>query len=247
MVLENRLHILQELNELAPALADVGFDTPYRVPEHYFENLPSLVLDQVSELNMVIPSSHPFQAPVGYFEGLTDKIWNRLVEEESQLAEADLLAENETIAPILNSIDKQMLYTIPQGYFENFSATLKIPETKLVSFYRMRRWMNYAAAAIMAGILVTSAFLFTDKRQNDEFEKYRQVDISTALDQVSEAELSNYIENNELVGADDWLLNENQSIPSVNENIKSLSTEKLDQYLKDNKYLEPIDLSDSLK
>ena len=77
--------ILQELNDIAPGLANIGTAMPYNVPAGYFDELPGLILMRIKtmhatpgeELQMLSPllgglkKEMPFKVPEGYFESLT--------------------------------------------------------------------------------------------------------------------------------------------------------------------------------
>ena len=98
--------------------------------------------------------------------------------------------------------------------------------------------MNYAAAAVFAGALITGSFLYSDKKQEQEFEKYQKMDISSALDKVSDAELNSYIEENHFQSSDELTENDSAILGNVDEKIQTISTESLHQYLNENGYLE---------
>ncbi|MBL7759497.1 MAG: hypothetical protein JNK08_02250 [Sediminibacterium sp.] len=102
--------------------------------------------------------------------------------------------ELKTIAPLLNDISRQPVQSVPEGYFEHFSV--QIPETAapVVKMLQVRKWMGYAAAALVAGILVTAGFIFTDKDvQRFNYEQYSRIDVPAEMNKLSDDELQSYL------------------------------------------------------
>lgn len=100
-------HILNELQELSPALAAIPKLNVFSVPEGYFESLPAIVLMQTTENKRVAIGS----VPAGYFEGLADTIMGRIKAED---------AANTEFSSVLTGIGKNNVFTVPEGYFERF-------------------------------------------------------------------------------------------------------------------------------
>src|ERR1700753_973321 len=63
--------ILEELQALSALVASISRETPYRVPEHYFSALSTLVLQRV-----IRPRT--FSVPDGYFEGFAAQVLGRI-------------------------------------------------------------------------------------------------------------------------------------------------------------------------
>lgn len=203
----------------------------------------------LTEMQSIAPSiaaigtAMPYSIDAQYFESLPE-----ILLEQAQFAD--------------NHIISNLPYQVPPNYFDGLSAQLLnriVAETtveapiqkstaKIVRFNQVKRWMSYAAAAILAGILITNAFLFTDKPNYSEYEKYRTLDIPSTLDLVSDADLNNYIQNNSHTnGVEEMLVSESQVLPNLSENIELLSNENLDAYLQENKLLEDTNFEDSIK
>jgi hypothetical protein len=132
-------------------------------------------------------------------------------------------AELETVAPLLNTIGRGNVYAIPAGYFEQLDPVPARQEAKIVPFRKARRWMQYAAAAMISGILVTGAFLYTDTGNDLTGEK---MDVPAELNKVSAGELSSYLDN-----PDPAQVAVNDITTDEKNNIKAVSDEELDQYL----------------
>ena len=112
--------ILEELNEIAPTLIKVGKSMPFTIQRGYFEQLDESILEKTTlEL---IPSSENkvFQVPDQYFSGLANKILQKVKESNPDELGA-LILENESIAPILNRINKEMPFALPDYYFDQIS------------------------------------------------------------------------------------------------------------------------------
>jgi hypothetical protein len=228
--------ILEELKEVAPTLMEVGVDLPFTVPNDYFEQLAETILEKATIGLIPNADKKGFQVPDQYFSGLANKILQRV--KESDFEESSLFEETEFIAPILNIINKGMPYTVPDNYFEKLSIQIPVEKAKIVPMKKMRNWMTYAAAAIFVGIMVTGSFLFSDKNQEQDFEKYQNLDVAAALDKVSDTELNTYIDENHAASVDDLTESDRSNFDNVDDKIQSMSSENLNQYLNENGFLE---------
>ena len=194
----------------------------------------------IAEMQSIAPSiaaigtAMPFSVDTQYFQNLPD-----ILVEQAQFAENQVIANSP--------------YQVPPNYFDGLSTqllnriaaetTVEAPiqkaTAKVVGFNQVKRWMSYAAAAILAGILITNAFLFTDKPNYSEYEKYSNLDIPSTLNLVSDADLTNYIQSNSHAnGIEEMVISENEALLNLSENIDLLSNENLDAYLEENKFLE---------
>jgi hypothetical protein len=234
--LEPKNTILEELKDIAPYLVEVGIKTPYSVPKGYFEQLPEVILDKASIGLIPNSATKGFQVPDQYFNGFASKILQRVKEGNSE--DGDLFEENESVAPILNTINKGMLFAVPNNYFEQLYIKIPVEKAKVVPMKKMRNWMSYAAAAVFLGIMVTGSFLFSDKKQEQNFEKYQNMDVSSALDKVSDTELNSYIDENHLGNGGNLNENDRTNLDNLEDNIQYISSENLNQYLNENGFLE---------
>jgi hypothetical protein len=219
--MEYREEILNELREISPLLARDHIVTPYRVPAGYFEALTPVLIDRVQDSELLPDYQlNMYKVPQGYFESLAANILEKVRYESST---NEVHAELETIAPLLNTIGRGNVYAIPAGYFDQLDPVPAKQEAKVVPFRKARRWMQYAAAAMISGILVTGAFLYTDTGNDLTGEK---MDVPAELNKVSAGELSNYLDNPDAsqVAVNDITADEKN-------NIKAVSDEELDQYL----------------
>lgn len=163
----------------------------------------------------------PFHVPAGYFDHLP-----------ARMAEDALLSLNKPI---------DIPYEVPAGYFDQLSAQVvnrALAEAageqnnssnnsshegssgKIISLF-FRKVMPYAAAALLGGILVTGAFLFTDQRVgissetlsagnltashtvlSPDNELYK--DISYKMQSLSDDEINRYLEENTSTETIEW-------------------------------------------
>ncbi len=230
IIMENRTEILQELRNISPLIADFHAVTPYRVPEGYFNVFPDLMLEKVRiEHFLAGGSASSFTVPAGYFEGLAANILGKV----KSFSSNEVRAELEEIAPLLNTISRAEIYRVPVGYFAELDLSSAIKnvkkEGKVITLRIARKWMQYAAAAVMAGVLVTGAFLYTDTN-ND------LPDVSFGLNQVSDTELVQYLDNPEhfVAAPAATSLASEAELVEVKNNIQNVSDDELNQYLKEN-------------
>lgn len=252
--MDKKEEILSELREISPFLAHLEQVNPYTLPDGYFESLPDRITEKILLTAGLQPGlSSNYQVPDGYFNNLSGQILSKIKMGGQQVN--NVSEELASVAPLLNTISKEPVYQVPEGYFDReIAGSSLLPQSKGTGVFGIRsvkKWMQYAAAAVVAGILVTGAFLFTDDRGDAyiEFEKYNQVDIPTELNKVSEEELLKYLDNPEhsaitpsvnLSAAEVELFNMNNSIQTI-------SDEELKQYLNENTELPDTVGSDKIE
>jgi len=164
----DRKTIQDELNELNSGLNPAPGDNPFSVPEGYFEGLASSVLAkikgevpvsaaeeiaQLSPLLAGISRQLPYSVPDGYFQSNLEGLKAFTTEDEESL--------------VLSFVSKEMPYEVPRGYFAN------VPELVLekvsarqgkVVHMGTRKWMRFAAAAVVTGIVAVSGFFYFNNR-----------------------------------------------------------------------------------
>ncbi|MEO7531567.1 MAG: hypothetical protein ABIS69_09150 [Sediminibacterium sp.] len=236
--MENKQEILQELQDISPLIAGIQAVNPFRVPEEYFAAFPGIVLEKVRiESLLVGGTAGTYAVPAGYFEGLSTSILGKI--KTAVFINNEVSAELEEVAALLNTISRQNVYTVPADYFTSvdFATAAKNvkKEAKVVTLRIARKWMQYAAAAVMAGILVTGAFLYTDN--NEDLGKITELpDVSSGLNKVSESDLVTYLDNPEhfVAAPAATSLASEEELVDVKNNIRRVSDEELNQYLKEN-------------
>jgi hypothetical protein len=120
--MSTRNTIQDELNELNSGLNPPSDNSPYSVPEGYFEGLASSVLakikrempisatEEIAQLSPMlagISKKLPYSVPENYFQSNIDGLGALTSETEDSL--------------VLSFIEKEMPYEVPVGYFASVS------------------------------------------------------------------------------------------------------------------------------
>jgi hypothetical protein len=175
-------NILQELQELNSNLINLQQNV-YTVPAGYFDGLAEQVMsrikaqeakDAAEELSHLSPllskisKESSYSVPAGYFEGLAASVLNKIREGNDYQTAAE---ELESLSPMLSGLKKDLPYSVPAGYFDNLTektiAEENKPAAKVISF-SSRKWIRYAAAAVVTGIIVLAGFLIFGNNGNGE-------------------------------------------------------------------------------
>ena len=174
--MEEKQHIQQELQALAPELIGLVRDMPFSVPDGYFTNAEERVKEMI----------HP-SLPSG---------------------------ASGTGRP----------FSVPDNYFQDLSGTIKERTTRIESksglsifSINLLKWMPYAAAAILGGILVYSAVLLNNSRINTQ--KLQPVIEYTAI--------------NTPAASHTILTPDNEVYQTIAQKIKGISDEEINTYLEE--------------
>jgi len=234
MFTDNRENILNEMKEISPLIAAAGDANVYVVPQGYFDTLTEDILKKVKEDAIILPQAHlPFAAPPeSYFEDLAGNILFRI---KSQTRFGEIETELEEIAPLLNTINRRNVYTVPALYFENFQITIPQEEkqpAKVVSFNTRKNWMRYAIAAVITGVIATGIFLFPDDSRQGK-NTANTGNIREKISALSNDEIINFLDET----ADAEIVPANlQSFGNADfeSYLKNMSDEEIKSYLKNN-------------
>ena len=156
---------------------ELGLSTPYSVPAGYFDNLAGEIMDRIKannkssveeELETLSPllskldKKMPFSMPEGYFEELGETVMTgtRAIDFVND--------ELEKHSPLMGDLKSKNVYSIPVGYFDNLPSQLlaKVKEkqpAKVVKMDFRNKFLKYAAAAVVAGVIILAGFLFINK------------------------------------------------------------------------------------
>jgi hypothetical protein len=189
---------------------------PYEVPNGYFESLAETVLSRAKAQNDVSPRNEleslssllssldktiPFTIPDRYFEDLSGNV-------VAGVKAVDFVNEElENLSPLMSSLRSENVYQVPAEYFNALPAKIlkrakKQKPAKVVSMTFGQKAMRYAAAAVVIGVVITTAILFMS-RQNEsatsgsyaQVEERIQSETQSKLKGVSDDELLNFVEN----------------------------------------------------
>ncbi len=198
------------------------------------------ILDELSGISPLLAGMerrNVLSVPEGYFEGLADAILLRI------RSVNDINAELETVAPLLSTISREQVYTVPAGYFnavkfgvQGMAVAMTGTGAKRFQLKLSGKWLQYAAAAVFAGVLVTGAFLFTEHKKTVkvDYEQYSHVDIPSALDKISDEDLEKYLKHDHQAAARKAPSPLTMELPEVKANVHLLSDEELTDYLNEN-------------
>jgi hypothetical protein len=190
--MSNRNTINDELNDLNSPLSAGSGQTPYSVPEGYFDGLASSLLAkikgqvpvsaaeeiaQLSPLLAGISKKLPFSVPGDYFQENIEGLKAFTSENEESL--------------VLSFVSKEMPYEVPSGYFANVPEVVleKVaPKQAKVVHLGARKWMRYAVAAMITGIMAVSGIYYFNSRSHKP-----GTDPVVAVQKASMQELDDFI------------------------------------------------------
>jgi len=188
-----RKDIIQELNDLGSGLPAESPQNRYEVPAGYFEGLASEIMAVIKaeEFLSSLPKKNPYEIPAGYFEGLESRVMNRIREHaDYQTSEEEI----ESLSPLLSSLSKKPVFSVPENYFENLAIDPFKQEAKIVTISVTRtRWFRMAAAAVVAGVILTAS-LFVFKKEKIDPVKNPQGWVAKNLKKVDKDDLEAFVE-----------------------------------------------------
>lgn len=168
--------------ELLPhCLIEAGRITPYRVPEGYFDGL--------SPILSILKDKNPYLVPAGYFDELAPGILARATE-QPELSKQPELSRSVVIAGADSNSRLEMT-----------KETHSRPGVRVISLGKRLSWMKYAAAAVVAGLIVSVGWLrwspVTSRPSAPQDAAITpsgtSAEIATNLSKVSDAELQSYL------------------------------------------------------
>ena len=211
--MKNNHHILQELQEISPLLAQLKKLNVYSVPDGYFDVVPLTILaclqenESFSSNTSINVLSDNKNIPENYFADLSSNILNKIAIDSVQSNQNEL----NSISPIVANIRRVNTYTIPDGYFNQLPASIfaAVNRSKVVKM--PTKWIKYAVAAAFTGIVSLGIYTFSGKETNTNsntstiasldqtIEKGKKMDeaqFNQTLSNLSEDAISKYLEKN---------------------------------------------------
>jgi hypothetical protein len=154
----------------------------------------------IAELNEIAPFlgrtaffKAPYAMPIGYFDGFTDILMQRIRLETRLVSETGAGQEIAEISPLLADLQKKNPYKLPAGYFETWKAHLpesaKMP-AKLIKMSMHSHVMRYAAVACIVALLSIAVFTISNHR--------KMTDPITDLANVSDQDMANYLDSDDV-------------------------------------------------
>lgn len=232
------------MTENSDILKEVPGRNVYTVPEMYFDTLPGQIMSHIRLCSVLqAPQQTPYQVPTGYFDALSSRILSQVHSQQAGASQQTVAGNNEVyqelqqLAPLLNTISKQPVFSIPENYFQ---AQPKIPAEKTVlrSFpvaRKINRWLQYSAVAVTAGIMITAAFMLTDNSQpasDSTFKSAKAMDVKKEVSVLSEDEIVNYLSTHP--STHEAGTSVTGVSPDIQHIVNDISDEEIRQYLKEN-------------
>ena len=205
------------------------------IPQGYFDNLSTSILKKIKaqQKNIVIdePATLPellqniqyknlFEVPQQYFDNLALAILDKVKAQQK----GNSIEELEELSPLLQSIKHINIFDVPKGYFNTAPAHLlnavKTSTSKVVSIFKLRSFIKYAAAAVITGAMALGIYKYTDKAV-----------VTKPVSPVSYATLDAAIEQGK-----------NMNEQQFNQELNNLTKEDISSYLEKNSSSEEIDL-----
>jgi hypothetical protein len=186
-------NIQDELKDLNSSLPTNPEDSPYTVPQGYFDGLAASVMakikgleqsaaDEISSLSPLlagISRAMPYSVPDNYFQ--------------TAMEELPFLTSEDPQSAILSLVERVTPYEVPLGYFANLPEQIleKVTDRKArVVSMGGRKWMRWAVAAMVTGIIgLSGVFYFNQKSKGLDANK----PIAAQLKNVSTKELEEFI------------------------------------------------------
>ena len=234
--------------EVSPVLP-AKKDNPYQVPQGYFDNFAASVLQRIKageaksakeELETLSPllsglgKKMPFSTPDNFFEELSD----------NAVAGAKAIdfvnVELENLSPLMSSLKDKQVYEVPAGYFDQLPQQVllqvKSQPAKVVSMNFTRKVVRYAAAAVVAGLVLAAAWLYIGNGKEEPG--------LAGIEQVSDEGLESYIENQSSVSpAETTVLAANTNTEIDEEDMKDMLADVSDEELQ--KYVDQYNAKDN--
>lgn len=213
---------------------------PFTVPNGYLSQLAphimSMALDEERQLGMV--KDNPFEVPTGYFDNLAQNITQKAIQKNK-------LNQGNGQNIKLSSVSRKMPYAIPQEYFEVKEPAIKKALVLPFNLNYNRRIaipiFRFVAAAAFAIFILKTPDLSLFHKQKPQAEEYNKNDLDAKLNNLSDEELSKYMDTYQILGQPtEPSGSEIDNLSNIVENLQNLTDEELQQYLNENDTQRPI-------
>jgi len=232
--METNNKILQELKEISPLLIQVTQRNPYSISSSYFDTLAQGVVEKIksgAELHWHFSKENIYSTPANYFEALPATIVQKIKSEETKNT---VFEEMEEISPLLNTISKKPVYTVPAGYLDATKWNkdeIKAEKAKVISFTSVSKAVRYIAAAVIIGLLAIGIFLFTGKQTAQT----ANAKAAAELKQLSEQEIVDFLKTTSptenMVSTSN---NNNTKENDIKSSVSKMSDNEIQQFLQEN-------------
>lgn len=183
-------NIQEELQHIAPSIVNLQNNKTFSVPDSYFSDLPNEILFKINcpTINTnYLTKANSYLVPNNYFSSFPSQITNIIHAQKRHFS--DIEHELETVAPLLNSIKRNNIYSLPENYFESKNNFNQVQSTSNKTIFNIKRkWFLYVAAAAFTGLTLLGVFNFLGNSSN-------KININTELAKTNEDELTEFLDN----------------------------------------------------
>jgi len=234
--MNHRNTINDELKSLNSGLPVGGAEMPYSVPDGYFDGIAAAVMAriksstlsaaeeiaQLSPLLAGISRTMPYSVPDQYFSDNLESLY-AVVAEEPELS-------------LPGTAGKAMPYTLPEGYFEGLGSQViqRVEEKPTARVVPMagRRWMRWAAAAMIGGVMAISGIAyFNQKPKQADVPVSSPQWVATKLNNVSDKEIDEFVRAADVTASSSVKAGHSAKISEVKQLLKGVSQKDLDAFL----------------
>jgi hypothetical protein len=221
-------------------------EDPFTVPEGYFDNLADNILKKIKaeadsvddELQSISPvlaninRKAPFDVPEGYFRETAANIMAGI--HAIDFVESEL----ELLSPQLSGLRQKNIFQVPPGYFENFPAqilSLVRKPGRVVGGNFGSRFLRYASAAAVIGIIAVGAWIFSKNGNNASLATVDVTsDLDSSINRLSDVEIKNYINNNTITFPETNTASTDIAVDDIKDMLADVSDAEIRAYLNQN-------------
>ena len=231
--MEKNDYILQELMEISDYMTNISKTNVYSVSPTYFDDLSEeitrkIMLNKERAYNFP-PASNPYVIPEDYFTNLPGLIFQNVVNHHQLNG---VIKEMEAIAPLLNTIDKKQLYSIPPDFFDKMQIPfpeMRKRETKVVSGNKWKILLRLSAAAVVTSLLAIGVYTITGR----EFNTTRNRNARNEVKNLSNEEIVNFLKNNSSENFTSAFGEKSKHQNAIKSSLKKISDTEIQRFLKE--------------
>src|SRR5215210_6601451 len=231
--MEKNDYILQELMEISDYMTNISKTNVYSVSPTYFDDLSEeitrkIMLNKERAYNFP-PASTPYVIPEDYFTNLPGLIFQHVVNHQQLNG---VIEEMEAIAPLLNTIDKKQLYSIPPDFFDKMQIPLpemRKRKTKVASVNRWKIFLRISAAAVVTSLLAIGVYTITGR----EFNTTRNRNARNEVKNLSNEEIVNFLKNNSSENITSVYKETSKHVNAIKSSLKEISDTEIQRFLKE--------------
>jgi hypothetical protein len=222
-----------ELSSLSPLLQGIGKKMPYTVPDNYFEKMAAQGTQ--NKATAAQPSAGTAaQSPAGI--AADDNAVGDVTKVGIGSAVHPANMRGNELSPLMASLRDKNVYSAPAGYFESLPAKLLKRVSadqggRVVQSNFSRRIFRYAAAAVVAGIMLVVGF-FTFNNNGGQAQLASAKNLEEKVAQTSDEDILTYLSTQPAPLADVQLMATEAEIKddAILEMLADVSDEELQQY-----------------